>query len=174
MTEEQRQEAISREFLRLLAHSNGFKIVEPPLDHGVDMIVCPVSERIEPDGKRRFLDSQFKLDFQIKSTTVTGIIEDEDSLRYDLEAKTYNDLVQRRGDILPLHLIVVVLSEAPPACVAIDHERIWVIGSAFWFLPEEDAEPTENNNTKRITIPKANRLGAEFVRSCYQRLEIEV
>lgn len=144
------------------------------MDHGVDMIVCPVSERLEPDGTRRYLDSQFKLDFQIKSTTVNGVIFDENSLRYDLEAKTFNDLVERRSDILPLHLLLVVLNEAPPACVDIDEQRIWVVGSAFWYLPDEDAEPTPNETTKRITIPKANRLGANFVSTCYERLEIEL
>lgn len=164
---------MSREFLRLLAHMHGYKIHEPALDHGVDMTVCPVNVRIDPNGQRRFLDSQFRLDFQIKSTTVGGVVIGEDDIKYDLEAKTFNDLVHRRIEPLPLHLLLVVLNEQPPACVTIDDNQIAVVGSAFWYLPEQDEEPTDNAATKRITIPKANRIQADFVHSCYERLDIE-
>ena len=173
MTEQQRQEAVSREFLRILAHMHGYKVHEPALDHGVDMTVCPVRERIEPGGQRRFLDSQMRLDFQIKSTTIAGVEMGQDDIRYDLEAKTFNDLVDRRIEPLPLHLLLVVLNDRPPACVTIDPNQISVVGSAFWFLPDENAEPTGNVATKRIFIPKINILQADFVRSCYERLEIE-
>ena len=173
MTEQQRQEAVSREFLRILAHMHGYKIHEPTLDHGVDMTVCPVKERIEPGGQRRFLDSQMRLDFQIKSTTVAGVVMGVDDIKYDLEAKTYNDLIDRRIEPLPLHLLLVVLNDRPPGCVEIDPERISVVGSAFWFLPAEGEEPTANAATKRISIPKTNILRADFVRSCNERLEIE-
>lgn len=174
MTEEQRQEMISREFLKILAHAHGFKVVEPQLDHGIDMTVCPVTQRIEPSGRIRYLDSQFKLDFQLKSTTPAGIIADATSLRYDLDAKTYNDLVHRRNDLLPLHLVLVVLNDRPPACVEIDEQKLSLIGQAFWYLPDDDAVATENVATVRITIPKANVLGGTFIHSCYQRLEIEL
>lgn len=173
MTDQQCQEAVSREFLRILAHMNGYKVYEPALDHGVDMTICPVKERIEPSGQRRFLDSQMRLDFQIKSTTVAGVEVGPNVIKYDLEAKTFNDLVQRRVEPLPLHLLLVVLNDRLPACVAIDQNQISVVGSAFWFLPEEDEEPTANVSTKRIAIPRANIIQADFVRSCYERLEIE-
>ena len=173
MTEQQCQEAVSREFLRILAHMHGYKIHEPAMDHGVDMTVCPVRERIEPNGQRRFLDSQMRLDFQIKSTTSAGVVLGLDDIKYDLEAKTFNDLVDGRIEPLPLHLLLVVLNERPPACVNIDLTQISVVGSAFWFLPEKDEVPTANVATKRISIPIANRLQADFIRSCYERLEIE-
>lgn len=173
MTDQQRQEAVSREFLRILAHMHGYKVTESALDHGVDMTVCPVKERIEPGGKRRFLDSQMKLDFQVKSTTLAGIEVGPDDIKYDLEAKTFNDLVDRRIELLPLHLLLVVLNERPPACVTIGPDQIAVLGCAYWYLPEEHEEPTQNAVSKRISIPKANILQADFVRSCYERLEIE-
>ncbi len=137
------------------------------------MTMCPVKERIEPCGRRRFLDSQMRLDFQIKSTTVLGVEMGEDVIKYDLEAKTFNDLIHRRIEPLPLHLLLVVLNDRPPACVTIDPNQISVVGKAFWFLPEEDEKPTANVATKRISIPITNILQADFVRSCYERLEIE-
>ena len=96
MTEDQKKEAISREFLRILAHGHGFKVIEPGPDHGVDMIVYPVMKRIEPSGKTRYLDSPFKLDFQLKATTTTGIVDADDDVKFDLEVKNYNDLIHRR------------------------------------------------------------------------------
>lgn len=173
VTEEQKKEAISKEFLRILAHIHGYKITESAPDHGVDITVCPVKERIDPNGQRHFLDSQMRLDFQIKSTTIRGIIEDDNAIKYDLEVKAFNDLITRRLDFLPLHLLLVVLSDNPPACVTIDPQQISVTGQAYWYLPEEDDQATANVATKRITIPKTNRLNSDFVRSCYERLEIE-
>lgn len=174
MTEEQRKEMISREFLRILANSHGFKIVEPPLDHGVDMIVCPVTERVLPNGHTRYLDSQYKLDFQIKSTTNAGVVDGDDDIRFDLESKNYNDLVARRDDDLPLHLVLVVLDGAPPACVEINNEKLALLGRAFWYLPDFGSTPSANVATVRVSIPKANILGANFVRGCYVNLGIPV
>lgn len=174
MTEAQIKEAISKEFLRILANGHGFKVMEPPRDHGVDMIINPVTVRTTPEGNQRYLDSPYKLDFQLKATTPTGIIDDGEQIKYDLESKTYNDLVARRPEILPLHLIVVVLDCSPPACLSIDEASLSVMGKAYWYLPEEGAEETTNTNTIRVTIPKANRLEIGFVRSCYAQLGIEV
>lgn len=174
MTEDQKKEAISKEFLRILAHGHGFKVIEPGPDHGVDMIVYPVTTRIEPSGKIRYLDSQFKLDFQLKATTPTGIIDDGDDIKYDLEVKNYNDLVFRRDEELPLHLVVVVLESNPPACVNLNNTQLGLIGKAYWYIPNENAEASRNDRQVRITIPKINQLNAEFVRNRFEQLGIEL
>jgi hypothetical protein len=174
MTEDQKKEAISREFLRILAHTHGFKVIEPGSDHGVDMIVYPVMQRIEPSGKTRFLDSPFKLDFQLKATTVTGILDAGDDVKFDLEVKNYNDLIQRRDEPLPLHLVVVVLDSTPPACVNLDEERLGLAFKAYWYLPAENAEASDNVQQIRITIPKANRLSVGFMRDRFEELGIEL
>lgn len=172
MTEEQKKEMISREFFRILAHAHGFKVLDPPLDHGVDLVVCPVATRSEPDGKLRYIDSPYKLDFQLKSTTVHGIGDEADSIRFDLEAKNFNDLVHRRDDILPLHLILVVLNDAPPLCVNVDGTMLSLVARAFWYMPDPQDVLTQNQATKRIRIPKENLLNIDFVHECYARLGI--
>lgn len=172
MTEEQIKEFISREYFRVIAHSRGYKVVEASLDHGVDVTVVPVSRRLLPDGGVRYLDSQYKLDFQLKSTTSHRIEADDELIRYDLEAKTFNDLVERRDDALPLHLVVVVLGDQPPTCVSVDAQGLSILGNAYWYLPPEGAAATENLRTIRIAIPVANRLDAEFIGGCYERLGI--
>ncbi len=174
MTEDQQKEALSREFLRILANGHGFKVIEPPQDHGVDMIVCPVTIRQEPSGRLRYLDSQYKLDFQLKATTPTGVVDSAENVKYDLDVKNYNDLVQRRGEPLPLHLLVVVLQSSPPACIAVSPEQIGVLGQAYWYLPDEGAAVSTNQQQVRITIPKANLISAQFVRERFEGLGIEL
>ena len=174
MTEDQKKEAISKEFLRILAQSHGFKVLEPSPDHGVDMIVSPVITRVEPSGKVRFLDSPYKLDFQLKATTLQGVLDAGDNIKYDLEVKNYNDLVQRRRDPLPLHLVLVVLSAAPPSCITLNSETLGVAGKAYWYLPTDDAQPTENISQIRITIPKVNQLRVNFLSNRYEQLGIEL
>ena len=174
MTEQQQKEAISREFLRILANGHGFKVLEPQQDHGVDMTICPVTTRVEPSGRIRFLESQYKLDFQLKATTQAGIVDGAADIKFDLEVKTYNDLIQRRDEPLPLHLVVVVLDAAPPACINVDEVSLGLAGRAYWFLPAGDAEVSENDRQIRITIPKANRLGIGFVRERFEHLGIEL
>jgi hypothetical protein len=172
MTEDQQKEALSKEFLRILAFGHGFKVLECPLDHGVDVIVCPVSIREEPNGRTRYLDSQHKLEFQLKSTTPAGIVDLPGEVKFDLEAKTFNDLVHRRNDPLPLHLFIVVLNDSPPACMDLTQTSLGLLAHAYWFLPEEDATSTANTSTIRIAIPKTNRVGLDFIRERYIDLGI--
>lgn len=174
MTEDQQKEALSKEFLRILANGHGFKVIEPPQDHGVDMIICPVTIREEPDGRRRYLDSQYKLDFQLKATTAVGVVEDDDAIRYDLDVKNYNDLVQRRMDPLPLHLLVVVLQSSPPRCITIDQLQLGLLGQAYWYLPEENAAASTNQRQVRITIPKVNLVSTAFVSERFAELGIDL
>jgi Domain of unknown function (DUF4365) len=174
VTEEQKKEAMSREFVKILAYAHGFKTLEPPIDHGVDMTVCPVSKFKHPSGETRYLDSQHKLDFQIKSTTKTGVTEAVDGVHFPLESKTFNDLVHRRSNLYPLHLIVVVLDESPPACVVLDSVKLSLMARAFWYLPDLTEELTPNSSTKTIVIPTKNLIGTTFVSDCYAQLGIEL
>jgi hypothetical protein len=68
----------------------------------------------------------------------------------------------------------VVLDSAPPACLSVDETTLGLAGSAYWYLPEEEAEATNNDYKIRITIPKANRLGVGFVRDRFEELGIEI
>lgn len=172
MTEEQMKEEMSRGFLKILAHGHGFKVLEASTDHGVDMTVCPVTKRTEASGNTRYLDSQYKLDFQLKATTETGIIDAGTHIKYDLEVRNYNDLVYRRDDFLPLHLVLVVLDSAPPACVSLDLVKLNLIGRAYWYLPAVGASPSSNNTKIRISIPKANQLATNFVRDRFDDLGV--
>lgn len=170
MTDKQIKEAISREFLRILALGHGFKVIEPSPDHGVDLVIYPVLQYPVHAAKSRYLDSQHKLDFQVKATTLSAVIDTGDSIKFDLEVKNYNDLVFRRNDMLPLHLVVVVLDSAPPLCFDVDDRKLCLACTGYWFLPEKGARTSLNIRQVRITIPKTNRLESEFVRDRFSQL----
>lgn len=174
MTEDQIKEAISKGFVRTLAESNGFKVNEPSQDHGVDLMIKHVAKRVLPSGSCRFVDSQFSLDLQLKSTTESGVIDGVDDIRYDLEVKNYNDLVFRRSDPLPLYLVLVVLRYDPPTCITINDRELSLLGRAYWYIPDAAATATENQSTIRITIPKNNLLSLSFVRDRFEEVGVEI
>src|SRR5476649_969698 len=96
MTEEQIKAAISQHFVQLIASRRGFKCTKPDTDHGVDLSVTKVA--IFTRGNReRYLDSGYTIDLQLKCTCESQIEREEDSIKYDLESKTYNDLIDRRN-----------------------------------------------------------------------------
>jgi hypothetical protein len=172
MTEDQKKEAVSRELIRMLAIGDGCKVIEPPLDHGVDQTVVPVTSRIEPSGRVRFLDSAYKLDFQLKATTQSGVIETEEDLKFDLDVKNFNDLVYRKDDFLPLHLILVILTAPVGECFELADDLARLHVRAYWYVPEDKALPSPNTSTVRITIPKANQLHSHFIRERFAHLGI--
>lgn len=174
MTDNQIKEAMSREFLRILAFGNGFKVIEPVADHGVDLIVCPVLRRIEPTGRVRFVDSTYKLEFQLKATTALGVLDGVNAIKFDLDVKNYNDLIQRRHDPIPLHLIVVVLASSPPSCVELSQSALTIRASAYWYLPLHDGVASQNHHQIRITVPKANKLRTAFVHERFDQLGIKL
>lgn len=166
MTEEQIKEALSRDFIHAVAHVRGVKCLHPDPDHGVDVTLCPVIRQNRGD-RVRLLDSPHKLDLQIKSTTVARVMQGEGILKFDLEVKTYNDLVNRRQDLLPLYLVLVIFDVNPPDCLFIDEVKLSILGRAYWYLPDEDAQETGNDETIRISIPVANRVDNDFVTTIY-------
>lgn len=167
MTNEQIKEALSRHFVCSVAHLHGVKCLTPEPDNGVDITFCPVLKITKPDGTVRYLDSANKLDVQIKSTIANSIIDGIVDIKFDLEAKSFNDLIYRRNDPLPLHLVVVVFDEAPPSCLNVRPQELALLGKAYWYLPDQNSALTANTNTVRITIPKANQVGVGFVPMIY-------
>lgn len=167
MTNEQIKEALSRHFITSIADVHGVKCLYPGPDHGVDVTFCPVSKITKPDGTLRYLDSGNKLDVQIKSTTINSIILSNHDVKYDLEAKTYNDLIFRKDDPLPLYLVVVVFDSHPPACLEVRATELALLGKAYWYLPDPGGIQTANGSTIRITIPLTNLVNVNFVPMIY-------
>lgn len=106
MTTEQIKEQLSNRFIGILASNKGFAIDKPEIDLGIDYTLKKSYQYLKPDGTPRWnFDSRY-IDIQLKSTTENSIIYHATHIQYDLEAKSYNDLIERQtSGTAPLILI---------------------------------------------------------------------
>lgn len=163
MTEQQIKEKLSHHFVELIASRQGFKCGKPEPDHGVDLQITR-TVAIDRDGKTRYLDTGEYVQLQMKCTTLNSITEGDTSFKYDLEVKTYNDLVDRlaSGSITPLYLVLLVLPPEKDSWLSVTADELVVRRNAYWYRPPVSAERSANDTTTRIEIPYANRLTLTF------------
>jgi len=156
MTEENIKEAISLRYLELLAAYDGYKTSTSYPDYGTDLEIKEISFRKEND-KKRYLETGRELKFQLKATTERSIIIENNSVKYDLDSSTYNDLIIRKNTKSPLILIVFVLPENKEEWLCLSDKELIVKKCAYWFIPKEDSS-TKNTSSIRITINKDEQL----------------
>lgn len=172
MTEEQIKEELSNNYIGTIASRGGFKLIKPPDTGGVDFSVKYDSTYTLPSGKTRFLQSQDSIDIQLKSTTEGGslIKQFDDHIKYDLEVKTYNDLIERNkiGTYVPLILILFILPAEEDKWVTVNEDCLQLSKSAFWFKPRPDETLTSNQDRKRIKIPLANKLALNTFKELFE------
>jgi hypothetical protein len=100
------------------------------------------------------VESGYAVDFQLKATIDW---EHQDaSVMYDLEAKTYNDLVEREAEATPCILILLCLPHAHDDWIDADEQRMVLKHCCYWTSVQGAA--TSNTSKKRIWIPRVNTL----------------
>lgn len=119
-------------------------------DYGVDGTLRAVKKL----PSRRLVESGASVEFQLKSTINWEV--DGTSIAYDLEAKTYNDLVTRGPFHPPLILILLCLPKERDDWIAASREHLTLKHCCYWALIT--GEPTDNKRSKRISIPQDNLL----------------
>ena len=155
MTDEHIKEAISLRYIELIAAYNGYNTSVQSNDYGEDLSIVEVGYRIE-NGHERRSNTGREIKIQLKATTVNSIIETGNIIKYDLEAKNFNDLIERKDSAYPLILIVFILPKDKENWVSISNEELVVKKCAYWYFPENSETTTENTSTKRIEISKNN------------------
>ncbi|WP_071892440.1 DUF4365 domain-containing protein [Hymenobacter sp. PAMC 26628] len=163
MTEEQIKEQLSKGYLHLLASRAGYKSRTHELDHGVDVTIIKVREYIRSNGKKRLLDSGQSIDVQLKCTCEKSVVAGPKFIKYDLEAKSYNDLIDRADDGAPLILILMILPDDDSQWLSIRNHEIALAKCAYWYLPDDNAIYSNNGRTTRISIPRSNALNIDFI-----------
>ena len=146
-------------------------------DHGVDFDVKKLTP-LRRGGAVRYLESGQVIQLQLKATTQASVIVEEGHVRYDLEAKTYNDLVDRRTLGSPLYLCLCILPNDNHDWLSLCERddtvegRLHLTGKFFWYRPPENGVHTNNVQSIRIAIPLANRMTLAFFddafRSAYE------
>ncbi|MFC5353768.1 DUF4365 domain-containing protein [Azospirillum himalayense] len=153
ITKQHTQECLSRAFIHAVAGRAGVNFnLGSAFDYGFDGQFRPVKIR---NGRRN--DSGFPLDFQLKATTDWE--HDGGFVVYDLEAKTYNDLVGREPAEIGAVLILLCLPKDEAEWLVFQEDRLELRRCCYW--ERLVGAPTDNVETKRIRIPRTNLLTVE-------------
>jgi Domain of unknown function (DUF4365) len=164
LTEQHIIESLSRAYVRALAGKAGLNLSVREYDYGVDGNFDEITIR----DKRR-VESGFSLSFQLKASTQWQ--RDDNTVIYDLEAKTYNDLVLRRNFrmAVPCVLILFALPPDPSQWLIYNEEEMRLRGSCYWdYL---SGAPTENRQSVRIRIPRQQRLTSESLLDLIEKVK---
>jgi hypothetical protein len=103
LTDQHIAESLRRAYVRAITGRAGLNLAIREYDYGVDGSFDEVVIR----QKRRF-ESGFSLTFQLKASTQWQL--DPIDVIYDLEVKTYNDLVLRRNIRTAIPCILILLA----------------------------------------------------------------
>lgn len=166
MTEEQIKEAISLRFIELIAATKGYKTSSSYPDYGTDLEIKEVDYRIENEHKR-YLETGRELKLQLKATTENSISIEDDVIKYDLKASTFNDLIKRKKSRTPLILILFILPSEKSKWIQITDKELVAKKCAYWFLPEGISVETTNVAKKRIEISKDNLISGEVLNQLF-------
>ncbi|MGB0931429.1 MAG: DUF4365 domain-containing protein [Chitinophagales bacterium] len=163
MTVEQIKEQLSKAFLFAIASRLGCLVRDENLDLGVDVTI-QFPFILHRNQRKRFLGAGKSIHVQLKTTTMSQVVVDKDTIRYDLEVKNFNDLIDcrdfRQNDRseTPLIVILFILPNEPDDWIIVKEEELIIKKFAFWYYPKEDAKKSPNKYKTRIHIPKSNRI----------------
>lgn len=164
LTEQHIIESLSRAYVRALAGKAGLNLSVREYDYGVDGNFDEITIR----DKRR-VESGFSLSFQLKASTQWQ--RDDNTVIYDLEAKTYNDLVLRRNFRMAVPCILILFALPPDSSqwLIYNEEEMRLRGSCYWdYL---SGAPTENRQSVRIRIPRQQRLTSESLLDLIEKVK---
>lgn len=163
LAENDQKSIIGESALTIIASLAGYSLVPPPKDKGLDFSVHKIANR-----GNRTIDMGSVVDIQLKSSSRYS--EDDGHIVYDLESKTFNDMVFRNlnGNI-PFILVLMTLEDSASSSVDVREREIAIKRSMYWYRTQETT-PKENEESRvRIKIPVAQRLDLstfdELVRS---------
>lgn len=118
-------------------------------DYGVDGQFDPVVIR-----KGRRITTGFPLPFQAKAS-INWTLKDG-YIVYDLEAKSFNDMVMRTEAESTLLLVLLCLPQDQPSWHSVSQETTYISHCCYWHIVE--GELTDNATSKRVYIPEDRLL----------------
>jgi hypothetical protein len=158
-----RMEGLSRAYVEAVAASVGLNVSVPRFDYGIDLSLSRILEF--PDG--RYLDAPPRLDLQLKSTTLAN--SGAESVGYDLDAKTYNNLASAWPERRIL-LVLIVMPEQESDWLVHSTSGLTLGGCGYWFS-FENRPTTKNKRSIRISVPTSNLFSPVGLSQLFTRLE---
>ncbi|MEH1930263.1 DUF4365 domain-containing protein [Nostoc sp.] len=164
LTEPHILESLSRAYIRAVAGKAGLNLSIREYDYGVDGNFDEITIR-----NNRRVESGFSLSFQLKASTQWQ--RDNNTITYDLEAKTYNDLVIRRNFRMAVPCILILFALAPDSSqwLTYDEDEMRLRGSCYWEYIS--GKPTTNRQSVRIKIPRQQRLTPESLLDLIEKVK---
>ncbi len=157
MTEESKKENLSSRTIEAFANNLGFNVETYKHDYGVDIRIIEYTFRILKDGKKQYLPSNRELKVQLKATTESGIRRSNGSIKYDLRAKNYNDIVQHKQWQRPTFLFLIVLPDDESSWFHYNTDELILRNQCYWYMHPEGTILTTNLKSCVIDIP-SNQL----------------
>lgn len=151
LTDQHIAEALSRAYVRAIAGRAGLNLAIREYDYGVDGSFDEVVVR-----QTRRVESGFSLSFQLKASTQWQLTNSH--VVYDLEAKTYNDLILRRSmsAAIPCILILLALPSDSAQWLICEETELRLQGACYWeYL---SGKLSANRQSVRVRIARSQRL----------------
>lgn len=169
MTQENVKEKLAIYHFSLLAASQYCKTFHHDWDDGVDLGIDK-SLSFPENGKTTHRSLGRLVELQFKTTTVERVQFGEKTLKFDLDASTFNKLCHRKEDRalssrhVPLLLILCVLPAEASEWVKMDKEKGLTMAAArfFWFVPADSSQLSQRKSWQRIHVPMENEIGLNF------------
>lgn len=159
ITTQHTQESLSRAYVTAVAGRAGLNMtLGQEYDYGVDGSFHSVV--IGSDGRR--VNSGSTLDFQLKASKNWKFNKQNDQIGYNLEAKTYNDLVMRDPDCVGIILILFCLPSNSNHWLSVTEDQLILRNCCYWIRLEGNR--TSNAQTKKIFIPSQNLLDVQALK----------
>jgi hypothetical protein len=153
-------EDLSRAYVRAVAARAGVLCDEPRQDYGLGLFIRTVDTR-----DRRYFDSGYQIDLQLKSTTRAQVRDEV--VVHDLEVRAYDLL--RRSTPIPALLVLLVLPDEPARWLEQTEEQLLLRCCAYW-LSLRGAPDTPNEATIRVSVPRANVFSVQAIHQMIDRL----
>lgn len=157
ITVQHTQETLCFAHIYALAGVAGVNCNRNTQDYGVDGRFTEV--KIRKDNRR--IDSGWPLDFQAKASINWEL--KGNNIVYDLEAKTYDDMVTRQPSETTLILILLCLPKNQAEWYATNPDATTLRHSCYWHI-EPPGQPCGHASTKRIYIPTDRLLTPDVLR----------
>ena len=155
----QQKEQFSNVYLQAVTTVAGYSVYKPSVDD--DSVDWGVAAKGGTGPIRAP-----RLELQLKSTS--SDIQDDNSIRYPLKLKNYNDL-RMDNFAIPRILVVVLIPKTPEDWLTQSETELCIRGCGYW-ISLRGKSKTPNTNSVNVTIPKTNQFTVAALQSIMEKI----